>query len=196
MTGVHRAIALVGLVLGGAAAASEGLGPAPVDRITAVSLAERIKAGERLRLFDLRSEDDFRQFHIPSAEHATLDAVAAMNLPRSTPIVIYAGDREAAVRAQAALRARGYRGVASLSGGAYEWITHVHEPLLAADATPAERAQFERLAVLSRYFGGQPRVDVPRAEIPAGYWTAGTDDAARPSMATALLVAAIRRRGC
>jgi rhodanese-related sulfurtransferase len=193
--GVHRAIALAALILGGAAAATDSLEPAHAVRITAVSLAERIKAGERLRLFDLRGEDDFVRFHIPSAERATVDEVAGMSLPGATPIVIYAGDGDAA-DAQAALRARGYRDVASLGGGLYEWITHVHEPLLAADATPVERAQFERRAALSRYFGGQPRVDVPRAEIPAGYWTAGTDDSSRPSMATALLVAALRRRGC
>jgi rhodanese-related sulfurtransferase len=194
--GVHRAIALAALLLGGAAAASDSVGPTPADRITAVSLAERIKAGAPLRLFDLRSEDDFGRFHVPSAERATVDEVAGMRLPKSTPIVIYAGDGEAAALAQATLRARGYRDVTSLSGGLYEWITRVHEPLLAADATPGERAQFERRAALSLYFGGQPRVDVPRAEIPAGYWTAGTDDGSRPSMATALLVAAIRRRGC
>jgi rhodanese-related sulfurtransferase len=193
---VHRAIALAALILGGAAAASDGLGSAPAHRITAVSLAERIKAGERLRLFDLRSEDDFRKFHVPSAEHATVAEVTAMNLSRSTPVVIYANDGEAAARAQAALRTRGYRDVATLGGGLYEWITRVHEPLLAVDATPSERAQFERLAALSRHFGGQPRVDVPRMDIPAGYWTAGTGDSSRPSMATALLVAAIRRRGC
>ena len=196
MIDVHRAIALAALILGGAAAVSDSLEPPPVDSITAVSLAERIKTGERLRVLDLRSEADFGQFHVPSAEHATVDEVAALSLSRSTPIVVYAGDGEAAARARAVLRTRGYRDVSVLTGGLYEWLTRVHEPLLAADATPDERTRFEHLAALSRYFGGQPRVDVPRAEIPAGYWTAGTDDTSRPSMATALLVAAIRRRGC
>ena len=73
------------------------------------------------------------------------------------------------------LRLRGYRQVAYLRDGLYEWIVRVHEPALAVDATPAEREEFERLAALSRYFGGQPRLDVPRAEMPAGYWTAGAD---------------------
>jgi rhodanese-related sulfurtransferase len=194
--GVHRAIALAALFLGGAAAVSDRPGSAPADSISAVSLAERIKTGERLRLFDLRSEAEFREFHIPSAELATVEQVVSMSLPRSTPVVVYAGDGEAAVHAQGLLRARGYHAVSSLNGGLYEWLTRVHEPMLAADATSDERDRFERLAALSRHFGGQPRVDVPRAEIPAGYWTAGTDDASRPSMATALLVAAIRRRGC
>jgi rhodanese-related sulfurtransferase len=191
--GMHRTMALAATILGGAAAVSDSTGP---DQITAVSLAERIKAGERLRLFDLRGEEDFRRFHVPSAEHATLAEVVDMRLPRSLSIVLYAADGEGAAQAGAVLRARGHRHVAYLHDGLYEWITRVHEPLLAVDATAAERVEFERLAALSRYFGGQPRLDVPRTEIPPGYWAAGRDESWRPSVAASLLVAAIRRRGC
>lgn len=195
------------MVLGGAAAASESTGPADTrrlvadivaerDQTTAVALAERIKSGERMTVFDLRSEDEFRRFHIPSAEHTTLAGLLNRALPRSVPIVLYAGDGTRAAQAWAVLRVSGYRHVTYVREGLYEWIARVHEPSLAVDATAAERAEFERLAALSRYFGGQPRLDVPRADIPAGYWTAGGVDASRPSMSTALLVAAIRRRGC
>jgi len=195
------------MVLGGAAAASESTGPADTrrlvadivagrDQTTAVALAERIKGGERMTVLDLRSEDEFRRFHIPSAEHATLAGLLNTALPRAVPIALYAGDGPRAAQAWAVLRVRGYRHVTYVREGLYEWIARVHEPSLAVDATAAERAEFERLAALSRYFGGQPRLDVPRADIPAGYWTAGGVDASRPSMSTALLVAAIRRRGC
>jgi hypothetical protein len=47
------------------------------------------------------------------------------------------------------------------------------EPRLAIDATDAERQEFARAEVQSRFFGGQPRSSVPRAEIPTGYWTDG-----------------------
>jgi hypothetical protein len=119
----------------------------------------------------------------------------ALGLPRSTRVVLYSGDAAEAARASTLLRLRGYRDVTFLRQGLYEWISRVHEPALAVDATPQERTEFERLAALSRYFGGQPRLDVPRAEIPAGYWTPGGGES-QPSMSTALLVAAIRRRGC
>ena len=160
-------------------------------------LAERIKAGERPHVFDLRSRDEFQRFHIPSAVLTTLSGLVDTPLPRSAPIVVVCRRRSRAPpRRWALLRVRGYRDVAYLREGLYEWIARVHEPALAVDATPAERAEFERLAALSRYFGGQPRLDVPRAELPAGYWTVGGGIGARPSMATSLLVAAIRRRGC
>jgi rhodanese-related sulfurtransferase len=204
---VHRAVALAAIVLGGAAAASESRGPADArrlaadiaggrDRTTAVALAERIKAGAHLNLFDLRNEDEFRRFHIPSAEQATLGGLLDRRLPHAVPIVLYAGDGAGAAQAWAVLRVLGYRHVTYLREGLYEWIVRVHEPALAVDATTRERAEFERLSALSRYFGGQPRLDVPRAEIPTGYWTAGGVDASPPSASTALLVAAIRRRGC
>ena len=207
MIGLHRTMALAAMILGGAAAASESTAPAETRRLvadiaagrdwtTAVMLAERIKAGERPNVFDLRSRDEFQRFHIPSAVLTTLSGLVDTPLPRSAPIVLYAGDGPRAAQGWALLRVRGYRDVAYLREGLYEWIARVHEPAVAVDATPAERAEFERLAALSRYFGGQPRLDVPRAELPAGYWTVGGGIGARPSVATSLVVAAIRRRGC
>lgn len=207
MIDARRLLAIAAIVLGGGAAASESIDSADPrllagdiavgrDRITAVALAERIAAGRGPRLFDLRTSAEFEQFHIPSAEHVTLDSLAGLDLPRSTPVVLYAEDAVRSAQAWTLMRLRGYRDVAYLREGLYEWIARVHEPALALDATPAERADFERLAMLSRYFGGRPRVDVRRSELPAGYWTAVSDDVARPSVETALLVAAIRRRGC
>jgi hypothetical protein len=72
----------------------------------------------------------------------------------------------------------------------------VHEPRLSVDATPEERAQFERAAPLSRFFGGVPLAGVPRSEVPTGYWT-GTPRSEELLEAAALQsVAMIRRRGC
>jgi rhodanese-related sulfurtransferase len=192
--GLHRTLALAATILGGAAAAaSDRTAPAS---ISAVALAERIKAGEPTRLFDLRAREEFERFHIPSAAPTTLAALLDTQLPPSPPIVLYAADPASATQAWTRLRARGYADVTYLRDGLYEWIARVHEPALAIDATAAERVEFERLSELSRYFGGRPRLDVPRAEIPAGYWTVGGEAAPRPSVATSLMVAAIRRRGC
>jgi rhodanese-related sulfurtransferase len=182
MIGLHRAMAVAAMLLGVGAAVTDRVSRTG-DRTTAVALAERIKTGERPHVFDLRSQADYDRFHIPSAERATVADLRALTLPPSAPVVLYGDDAAAPARASALLRARGFRDVAYLGDGLYEWIVRVHEPALAVDATPAERAEFEELSALSRYFGGQPRVDVPRAKLPA-------------AVATSLLVAAIRRRGC
>ena len=189
---VHASLVAAALILGGGAAVTDGL--LGRTETTAVALAESIVNGEMPRVLDLRPRAEFEAFHVPSATRTTLRDLMALDLPRTARVVLYSGEAAGAARAAMLLRLRGYRDVTVLRQGLYEWIARVHEPALAADATPQERADFERLAALSRYFGGQPRLDVPRAEIPAGYWTVGGES--RPSMSTALLVAAIRRRGC
>ena len=189
---VHASLFAAAVILGGGAAATDGL--LSRTETTAVALAAAIVNGEMPRVFDLRTQAEFEAFHVPSATRTTFRDLMALDLPRTTRLVLYAGNAAEAARASMLLRLRGYRDVAFLRQGLYEWIARVHEPALAVDATPTERAEFERLAALSRYFGGQPRLDVLRAEMPAGYWTVGSE--ARPSMSTALLVAAIRRRGC
>ena len=178
---LHAPLFVAALILGGGAAAIDGV--AGRDDMTAVALAEAIVAGQIPRVFDLRSHAEFETFHIPSATRITIGDLMALDLPRSASIVLYGDESARVAQARAVLRFRGYRHVASLRQGLYEWIARVHEPALAVDATPVEREEFDRLAALSRYFGGRPRLDVPRAEL-------------HPSVETALLVAAIRRRGC
>jgi rhodanese-related sulfurtransferase len=193
-------------ILGGGAVLSDALPadlvrlvrhvPADRDRVTAVALADSIVEGRAPRVFDLRSEEDFAAFHVPSATRTTLEELRALALPHGTPIVVYAESEARAVQAWRLLRRRGYREVSMLRDGVYEWIVRVHEPQLAVDATKAERREFDHRAALSRFFGGQPHVDVPRADLAKGSWTAGVDDVAREPIETSLLVAAIRRRGC
>ena len=48
-----------------------------------------------------------------------------------------------------------------LRGGVLGWLDHVLSPVMPA-GTPAERARFDSVAPLSRYFGGMPRVGEPR----------------------------------
>ena len=82
------------------------------------------------------------------------------------------------------MRQRGHRDVRLLRQGLYEWIARVLEPRLAVDATPEERTEFERAASLSRFFGGVPRANVARREVPVGYWNGDGAQAGRPSHAT------------
>ena len=203
---LHGVLVVGALTLGAGAAVSDGVQPVDGarlashmagdrDSVSAIDLAEAIAAGHGPAVFDLRSAAEFEQFHVPSATHTTLDALAGLELPRTTRLVLYADGGVRVAQARVLLRMRGYRDVVVLRDGVYEWIARVHEPQLASDATLAERQDFERRAALSRYFGGQPHLDVPRGEVASGYWTT-EPRGGRASMNTALLVAAIRRRGC
>ena len=198
----HRWMAVVAAVLGlGAFATDAAVGGASggdvsPSFISAPELAARIvERDPRLRVFDLRSRPEFDRFHVPGAVHATLRDLTRGPVPGDATAVIYAQQSDRARRGWTQLRERNVREVLVLRGGLYEWIVRIHEPRLAIDATADERSEFEQAARFSRFFGGAAHEDVPRADVPVGYWTGG-DDNARGMEATLLAVAAIRRRGC
>lgn len=204
MSRPHRVLAMIAAILGLGAAAT-GFHPganvtelaleieAERDHISALQLAEKIIAREPgLRILDLRPEEQYREFHIPTAAHASLKELARLPVSGNGATVLYSEGGALSAQAWVLLRMRGYRNVFVLREGIYEWISRVHEPRLAADATAAEWAEFTRAAEFSRYFGGVPLSGVPRSEVPTGYWTGMQN--AQPAARDA--VARIRRRGC
>jgi rhodanese-related sulfurtransferase len=157
-----------------------------VDDISAPDLAARIVAQDAaLHVVDLRSRPDFDQLHVPGATHMTLDDLRRKSIPPNARIVLYADDDDRAAKGARVLRTRGYRDVMILREGISAWIGRVLEPRLAKDATAAERAEFERAAQWSRFFGGLPLSHVSRSELPGG-----NREFARQA------IASIRRRGC
>jgi rhodanese-related sulfurtransferase len=165
------------------------------DHISALELADRIVARDpNLQIFDLRSRAEYEEFHIPSARHATLSGLAQEQISHGSTVVLYSEGGAHSAQAWVLMRMRGYRDAFVLREGIYEWISRVHEPRLAIDATATERAEFSRAAELSRFFGGVPLADVPRTEVPVGYWTNSLPQSLAGSAQQA--VAKIRRRGC
>ena len=65
-----------------------------------------------------------------------------------------------AVRSWLLLRRLGHPEVRILDRGVLGWIDGVVNPVLPA-GTPAQRARYERVAEVSRYFGGMPRIGDP-----------------------------------
>jgi len=216
MTTVHQTLAICAAVLGLAAAAADRpdvdvavLAAEMVserDHITAPELAERImRQDASLHVIDLRPRADYDVLHIPTATHAPLETLARQPFPRGASLVLYSEGSTHSAQGWVLLRLRGQRDVRFLREGMYEWLSRVMEPRLATDATDLERQEFARAEVQSRFFGGQPRSNMPRAEVPVGYWSApsgstspATASAGPTTTADAIraTVGAIRRRGC
>jgi rhodanese-related sulfurtransferase len=190
----HAALAMAAVVLsGGAALVDQGTG----EFISAPDLADRIiQRSADQRIFDLRPQRAFEQFHIPSASQITVDDLARTSIAPHTSVVLYGDARRTVSAAVRVLQTRGHRDVRVLREGMHEWLARVHEPRLAVDATPAERAEFERAAALSRFFGGVPLSGVPRDDVPKGYWNGHSRNEALLVAAAVESIGAIRRRGC
>ena len=204
MKRLHVALALVAAVMAAAAGAADLASPtestsggAKAAFITAPDLAERIMSGDaRLQLFDLRPPAAYQQFHIPTARRAEPADLAGAPLSAGAEVVLYGDSRATLSDAVRVLRTRRQPTVLVLREGVSEWLGRVHEPRLAADATPEERTQFERAAAMSRFFGGLPLSGVPRSDVPVGYWTGAPRTDALLEAAALQSVATIRRRGC
>ena len=203
MKRLHVALALVAAIMAAAAGAADLASPAELAGvrasafIAAPDLAERIISGDdSLRLFDLRPAAAYQQFHIPTARRVEPAELGAASLSAGAEVVLYGDSRATLSDAVRVLRTRRQAKVLVLREGVSEWLGRVHEPRLAVDATPEERAQFDRAAAMSRFFGGVPLAGVPRSEVPSGYWTGAPRTDELLEAAALQSVALIRRRGC
>jgi rhodanese-related sulfurtransferase len=157
---VRRVLAAVAAILGVLALFARK--PAAIESVAPVELAEWIRDRKpNLRIVDMRTQAEFDDYHLPRAERFTSSTTFAAD----DTIVLVAGG---SVRA---------RNVYVLRGGVQAWIDEVMNPTITADAPPSARATYERASIVSRYFGGVPRV---------------VDNL--PSVRTN--AAAVRRRGC
>jgi rhodanese-related sulfurtransferase len=154
------------------------------DHVSAVELAAWLRARRPgLRVIDLRTADEFAAYHIPGAEHVPLEQLASVRFAADDTIVLYSEMGVHGGQGWVFLRALGHRHVVFLRNGLHEWLEDVMSPTIAADAPAAAQAEFDRVAELSRWFGGTPR----RLGGPA---TATVSDGSAVAPTTA------RRRGC
>jgi rhodanese-related sulfurtransferase len=156
------------------------------DHVTAIDLAQWIKDRKPgLRVIDVRTPAEFDAFHIPTADNIPLESLVTKTFAPSDTLVLYSEGGAHAAQAWVFLRALGYRHVYFLRGGLDDWLDDVMNPTVAANASARVKAGFERVAELSRYFGGVPRVGAPAP--------AGTES---PAVNAADKIARLRRRGC
>jgi rhodanese-related sulfurtransferase len=173
------------------------------DHVTAIELAEWIRDRKPgLRVIDVRPEAEFASFHLPTATNVPIESLPASRFAPTDTVVVYSGAGGHAAQAWVFLRALGHERAYFLRGGLAEWVDEVLNPTRASSASPEEIARFDRIAALSRYFGGVPRVvdrahrsghDESRAEANERGGTASVPATGTPTSAE---IARLRRRGC
>jgi rhodanese-related sulfurtransferase len=124
------------------------------DHVTAIELAAWIRDRQAgLRVVDLRSPEEFDEYHVPGAEQMSLDSLVRARFQPGETIVLYSQGGAHSAQGWVFLRAAGHEHVYFLRGGLDEWIEDVMSPALPLELTP----ESERRSALSRYFGGVPR---------------------------------------
>jgi rhodanese-related sulfurtransferase len=162
------------------------------DHVTAVELAGWIKERRpNLRVIDVRDVSEFDAYHIPTAERLDLTHLVDAHFDSNETIVLYSDGGAHAAQGWVFLRALGHQQVYFLRGGLAEWLDDVMNPVVQGGASDSARAEFTKVAALSRYFGGVPRA----TGTPSSQPSAGPAKPVPQSNVTDE-VRRMRRRGC
>ena len=89
------------------------------------TVKERVEAGEKLNLFDVREESEFAAGHIPGAKHLSKGLIER-DIEKIVPdldaeIVLYCGGGYRSALAADNLQRMGYKRVISMDGGFTGW---------------------------------------------------------------------------
>ncbi len=149
-----------------------------VDHIDVEELADWIIQGKAdYRLIDLRSEKEFNEYHIPTAENVQLSGINNYPMLRNEKIILYSQGGIHSAQAWMLLKAIGYKAVYILRGGLEEWTDKILFPILPQNPKPEEIASFKKLIDVSKFFGGSPQTSgkeellakkpMPKPEMPS-----------------------------
>ena len=117
-----------------------------------------------LRIIDLRSAENFEVFHIPTATHTPLQALASFDFSTEGVTVLYGANQEQTLRGVVLLKALGIESVHYLEDGVGLWLKQIINPTLYQNPSNEERLQFQLESEVAAYFGGLARTNVPRSE--------------------------------
>ncbi len=96
-----------------------------IQEVTIDEVATRRAGGERLRIIDVREDDEWRQGHAAGAEHigkGVIERDIEAKAPnRDQELILYCGGGFRSALAADALGKMGYRRVRSLAGGWRAW---------------------------------------------------------------------------
>ena len=129
-----------------------------VDHISPLDLADWIIQGKSdYRVIDLRSKEEYDQYHIPGAETVPLAELPDYALERNEKIVLYSEGGIHSAQAWFLLKAMGFKSVYMLFGGLDDWKDLVLFPSIPPNPNAEQLATFTKMKEVSRFFGGTPR---------------------------------------
>ena len=121
---------------------------AEIDEVSTVELHDRLTAGERPLLLDVREQDEWSEGHLPGAIHierGNLESRVEVMIPdKSREVVIYCAGGARSAFAAKSLHDLGYDVVSSLSGGFADWKRNGFDFQTPRTLSQEQRARYSR----------------------------------------------------
>lgn len=148
------------------------------NNICVKDLAEWIiKQKADFRLIDIRTEEQFNEYHIPLAENINISYFNEIDMPRNEKYIIISDSDILEGQAWSLLKTRDYPSVYMIKGGIDSWKNNILFPKLSLNATPEEINEFEKIKEISKFFGGNPqegvstealdqKIEMPKLQMP------------------------------
>jgi len=128
-----------------------------VNSISVKELANWIIQGKMdYRLIDLRTQDEYDEYNIPSSECVSISSLTKSDLMRNEKIILYSDDDLVASQGWFILKADGYKSVSIIDDGMEEWKEEIVFPSCNCEehSTPEMKQLHDKKAEVAKFFGG------------------------------------------
>ena len=130
------------------------------NEISPVELANWIiKGNQDYYLIDLRPENEYVKYHIPTAISSPVQNLVNLDVPKNEKVVIYSDDELNTAKGWFILKAEDYKSVNILKKGLNGWKDSVLFPSFSNIKTKQQKEYFAKISEISKFFGGQPQVN-------------------------------------
>lgn len=129
-----------------------------ISSVNVDDLASWIIAGKMdYRLVDLRPENEYQDYTIPSAESVPVDELLNSDLKKNEKIILFGDNDKISSQAWFILKASHYNGVYILQNGMDAWKNQIVFPECTCGDNPSVEQQqlHAKKAEISKFFGGQ-----------------------------------------
>lgn len=123
--------------------------------IPVLDLAEKIMNREKLHLIDLRSEEEYLKFHIPTAQNRAFEEYLSNTTKYKDTIVFYSGDDTLTRQLWNVLPDTLKPKIKILYGGVHDWYERLLYPKLPGTFSTKDSVTMERIKKLNKFYGGR-----------------------------------------
>ena len=140
-----------------------------LDKIDVMDIADWLIKGKMdYRILDLRSEEEYKKYNIPTSENVQIENLLDYNLLRNERILLYSENELIASQAWFILKAAEFKSVSILNGGLEKWKNNILFPFCTCDENPSPEQLHKhgKLSEISKFFGGALQTDVNIGDLP------------------------------